>query len=196
MSAENRASTAGPEEDAGPRAWWGLAWFGAAAVLLAFADLWTKVLAFDLIRGRRIPVIDLGRVRFDLIMSTNEGAAFGMMQGALTFFLLVSVAALLVLAYFSWAGSGRLYQVTLGMVASGVLGNLHDRAKYGYVRDFLDVYLPGVYHWPTFNVADACITVGTIALLVKFVKDEKRERRRAEIREKNREHLERRGGRG
>ena len=50
-----------------------------------------------------------------------------------------------------------------GGVLGGALGNMIDRAAYGEVIDFLDVYA-GSWHWPAFNVADAAITVGVIVL--------------------------------
>jgi len=50
-------------------------------------------------------------------------------------------------------------------ILAGAAGNLYDRLAYGYVVDFLDVYVGG-WHWPAFNVADSCITVGALALLL------------------------------
>jgi signal peptidase II len=50
-----------------------------------------------------------------------------------------------------------------GGVLGGAIGNMIDRAAYGEVIDFLDVYV-GAYHWPAFNVADAAITVGVVVL--------------------------------
>jgi signal peptidase II len=53
--------------------------------------------------------------------------------------------------------------VACGGVLGGAIGNMIDRAAYGEVIDFLDVYV-GTYHWPAFNVADAAITVGVVVL--------------------------------
>ena len=50
------------------------------------------------------------------------------------------------------------------MIIGGALGNLIDRFRFGGVADFLDVYV-GTYHWPAFNIADACITIGVVLLL-------------------------------
>jgi signal peptidase II len=52
----------------------------------------------------------------------------------------------------------------LSLVIAGALGNLVDRAQYGYVIDFLDFHAVG-WHWPAFNLADSAIFVGVIALL-------------------------------
>ena len=138
---------------------------------------------------------------FDLIRSENPGAAFGILGGQFGFFVVVSILAMGLLGYFSWTAvrSGWGYQVMLALVASGVVGNLHDRLRYKVVRDFFDVYISheatanwliakfGTNHWPTFNVADACICVGTALLLVKFWKDEKHEQRQKEIHDYNRD---------
>jgi signal peptidase II len=53
----------------------------------------------------------------------------------------------------------------LTLILSGAVGNLYDRFAYGYVVDFLDFYI-GEYHWPAFNVADSCITIGAGLLLL------------------------------
>jgi len=54
------------------------------------------------------------------------------------------------------------------LILAGAAGNLYDRFAYGYVVDFLDFYI-GAYHWPAFNVADSCITVGAGLLLLDSV---------------------------
>ena len=53
----------------------------------------------------------------------------------------------------------------LSLVIAGALGNLVDRVRLGKVVDFIDWYA-GTYHWPAFNVADACIVGGAIGLVV------------------------------
>jgi signal peptidase II len=58
--------------------------------------------------------------------------------------------------------------VGLGLILGGATGNLIDRARLGYVVDFLDLYWRN-HHWPTFNVADVGITVGVFLLLIDMV---------------------------
>ena len=53
----------------------------------------------------------------------------------------------------------------LALILGGALGNLIDRLRIGEVVDFLDVQI-GSYHWPAFNVADSCISLGTIWVVV------------------------------
>ena len=73
----------------------------------------------------------------------------------------VSVAAIVFVLYlFSASGRQRLYQVILGMLVAGVLGNLYDRVELGYVRDMIYA-LPkwGYFPW-IFNVADTLLCTG------------------------------------
>lgn len=101
----------------------------------------------------------------------NRGAAFGILSDAdLPFqpavFAAVSVVALvLIVVYALRTPAGhRLPQTALALITGGALGNLADRARLGYVIDFIDAYW-GPHHWPAFNVADSAISVG-VGLLV------------------------------
>jgi signal peptidase II len=103
----------------------------------------------------------------DLIYTENPGVAFGQLQeggsfGRWFFVVLASAAAIAVFYYF--IRTPRSDDRVLGacsLLLAGIVGNLTDRARLGYVIDFIVVHA-GNYHWPTFNVADASITVGAI----------------------------------
>jgi signal peptidase II len=97
-----------------------------------------------------------------LRMVHNSGAAFGMLPNASVLFAVaaVAVALAIVLSSRRLADGSRVVRVALGMELGGAIGNLIDRARYGYVVDFVDVRL-----WPfVFNVADASITLGVVLL--------------------------------
>jgi signal peptidase II len=101
----------------------------------------------------------------------NRGAAFGILSDAelpyqSMLFSALSLVALLAIALYAWRlpASSRLPKAALAMIMGGAVGNLLDRARLGYVIDFVDVYW-GSHHWPAFNVADSAISVG-VALLV------------------------------
>lgn len=103
---------------------------------------------------------------FSLVHYTNPGVAFGLFGGDNSawrrfFFVGATLVALLllVLLYRHVRHQSRLYLYALALIASGALGNLLDRVRFGEVTDFLDIYVRS-YHWPAFNVADAAITVG------------------------------------
>jgi signal peptidase II len=104
----------------------------------------------------------------DIVHSENPGMAFGLLAGHDSpwrgFVLVgVSLAILVVLARLLWHSAGRRQQAALALVMGGATGNLYDRVARGAVTDFIDVHV-GVYHWPTFNVADSAITAGALLL--------------------------------
>jgi signal peptidase II len=101
----------------------------------------------------------------DFIYTENPGIAFGQLQegGAFGrwFFVVLAVAAAVAVFYY-FIRTPRNDDRVLGACAlllAGIVGNLTDRARLGYVIDFIVLHA-GNYHWPTFNVADASITIG------------------------------------
>ena len=89
-----------------------------------------------------------------------------------------STVALAFIVYLFWrAGQTGARALTgLSLILAGAAGNLYDRFAYGYVVDFLDFYV-GSYHWPAFNVADSCITIGAgLLLLDSFLTQQHAER--------------------
>jgi signal peptidase II len=113
---------------------------------------------------------------FDIVHSQNRGVAFGLMNDSTsawrTVVLIVfSAAALLLVAGLLWRAS-RLDRWTvagLALVLGGAAGNLFDRVLWGRVTDFLEFYI-GDLHWPTFNVADSCIVIGSGLLLLELLR--------------------------
>jgi signal peptidase II len=108
---------------------------------------------------------------FNLTHIRNRGAIFGFFSQSdsrilYVFLTLVSVAALgLVIYYFFKTPlSEKLMKMSLSLILAGALGNLIDRVFRGHVIDFLDFYVKE-WHWPSFNVADSCITVGACLLI-------------------------------
>jgi signal peptidase II len=170
------------------------------AVIIGLAlDLWTKDLAFSrLAAGPPYQLTDIssGKLRwyveprFDLRESrglvvipnflnfnvtVNEGAVFGFGQGRRWIFVAISVAAILFLTYlFATSGRQRLYQIVLGMLLAGVLGNMYDRIRLGYVRDMIYA-LPKWGAFPyIFNVADSLLCVGVALVFVHSLVQSKR----------------------
>jgi signal peptidase II len=137
------------------------------------ADLWTKHWAktrFESYRpgeAKRFVVLE---DYLSLIFAKNKGGAWGLLQNETEslrrpFFLIVSVAAIvfIVSLYRKLQPGQRALKWGLPLVLGGALGNLIDRIRFGYVVDFIDVYMKvdnEVKHWPTFNVADIAICVG------------------------------------
>lgn len=110
----------------------------------------------------------------DLVYTVNPGIAFGQLQegGAFGrwFFVVLAIAAALAVLYYILR-TPRNDDRVLGACAlllAGIAGNLTDRVRLGYVIDFIVMHA-GSYHWPTFNVADASITIGALLLAYDLV---------------------------
>jgi len=104
---------------------------------------------------------------FSLVYATNYGAAWGMFQGKGWLLVILAVVAVVAIYLFrrSLELSHRIPQVAFGLILGGIIGNTYDRLVHGHVIDFLDVHL-GFYRWPTFNIADCGIVIGTGLYLI------------------------------
>jgi len=127
------------------------------------ADQVTKTLAEDRLHR---PVHVIGP--FGLSMSRNSGAAFSLFTGQAAVLGIVVSLLVIVLLWLSWRARTLAMALSLGLIIGGALGNLCDRlfrGGHGQVVDFITLT-----HWPTFNVADACITIGVVltAIFVWF----------------------------
>ncbi|MGA6992675.1 MAG: signal peptidase II [Candidatus Deferrimicrobiaceae bacterium] len=143
-----------------------------AAGGLTLADQWSKawiVSRFDLYEARAVLVNFL-----HVVHVRNTGAAFGLLAGlnprwvhpllvAATVFAMAAV-----LAYIHFYPRRGPAPFGLGLILGGAMGNLIDRARLGYVVDFLDVHWHH-HHWPAFNVADVGITVGVFLLILDML---------------------------
>lgn len=143
-----------------------------AAFGIYLADQASKAWAVKTLRFGEEWVIIPGLFQF--IYTENSGIAFGQLQdggafGRWFFVVLAVFAAIAVFYYFM--RTPRNDDRVLGACAlllAGILGNLTDRARLGYVVDFIVLHA-GNYHWPTFNIADASITIGALLLAYDLV---------------------------
>ena len=137
---------------------------GLTAIVILLADQLTKALI--------VATIDVNhsvRVVGELVILwhvQNRGASFSLCQDASALFYVVTLVAFVMIAYFHRSLSGRAawLHVVLGVILGGILGNLVDRIRLGYVTDFVSVGI-GDLRWPAFNVADASIVVGVLTLV-------------------------------
>ncbi len=110
---------------------------------------------------------------FSVALTWNRGISWSMFQSdsAIYFWLLTSIIMLVMVTFGVYSfmryrhGHTIFFEV---MVLTGALSNLVDRFWYGAVVDFIELHL-GEWYWPTFNVADACIVVGVIGIMIKMV---------------------------
>ena len=112
---------------------------------------------------------------FNLVHVRNTGIAFSLFADSAPWFRdlllpgisMVAIGVIVALLY-RQGDLSRMSRFALVLVLAGAVGNLYDRLVYGYVTDFLDLYV-GSYHWPAFNVADSAITVGAVMLLADAI---------------------------
>ena len=111
---------------------------------------------------------------FHLVHIRNKGAIFGFFSqsGNRYVFLLLTLASLTALAlvvyfFFKASPDEGFMKIALSLIIAGALGNFVDRVFKGYVIDFLDISVKG-WHWPSFNVADSCISIGAVLLIFIF----------------------------
>jgi signal peptidase II len=147
--------------------------YGLAALVFA-ADRITKMIV-----EARVSAMDTIRVIpgfFDIVHSQNRGVAFGILNDSTnelrTMALIVlSIAAVIFVAVLLWRPNklDRLSMWGLSLVLAGAAGNLCDRILWGRVTDFLELYI-GEYHWPTFNIADTAIVIGSGLLILDMLR--------------------------
>ena len=141
-------------------------------MLIALADQVVKILIrFRFYPGESRPVIP---GFFDLTYVRNTGAAWGMFDGANVVLALFSVVGLVLLIVFRrhFIGPSPAQRFALGLMAGGILGNLFDRLRLGYVVDYLHFFHRG-YHFPSFNIADAAICSGVFLYFIISFRTEK-----------------------
>lgn len=123
------------------------------------------------VRLQDIRKIELSPV-FDLSFVANYGVSFGLLQADQLWgrLLLILLSGAIAAFFVYWLRSARraLTVAALGLVIGGALGNLIDRARFGYVVDFLD--FSGMFFPWVFNIADAGITVGAALLMLDFLR--------------------------
>lgn len=109
---------------------------------------------------------------FNITLVHNDGAAWSILSGNRILLIFISLIALFII-YFLFIKNKELKKIeTLiyGMLIGGITGNLFDRVLYGYVIDFLDFKIFN-YNYPVFNIADCCIVIAAILLIIDVVKE-------------------------
>lgn len=178
MTASDGDTNVGARSNARSALGWRAAYLVAAAGIF-LVDQASKAWAVRALKrtGETKSVI---RNFLDFAYAENRGVAFGQLQegGSFGRWMLVGLAAaatVAVLLYFFRAP--RTDDRTLGACAlllAGIVGNLTDRVRLGYVVDFIEVHLTSTYTWPTFNVADAAICTGALLLALDVIFESKK----------------------
>lgn len=151
---------------------WLVLWIVAATIII---DQLTKFLVVKYMTiGQSISIID----HFLYITShRNEGAAWGILQGKMLFFYVVTLIVIGVVIL--WirrldVKKEKLLVIALSLILGGAIGNFIDRVMYQHVVDFINTYIFG-YDFPIFNIADSALCIGVFLMAFDAFLDVKRD---------------------
>lgn len=143
-------------------------WCAVMMLLIIAFDQVTKILATEYLKGKEPVSFIKGVVRFNY--AENTGMAFSLFSGARWVFVALTLVACAAALWYIFSNRCKplwLYW-SIAVVASGGIGNLIDRAFYGYVVDFIE---PVFIDFAIFNIADCAVTLGAVSLIAFLVFD-------------------------
>lgn len=119
----------------------------------------------------------------------NRGAAWGILQGQMWFFYIITVVVIVGIVYYmaKYAKGKNLLGLSLGLLLGGAIGNFIDRLFRKEVVDFVDTYIFG-YDFPIFNVADSALVIGVALLMIQMFREEREAKKEKEHGEKGTHH--------
>jgi signal peptidase II len=161
-----------------------LRFFGFTVALMVFAldqfMKWIVIGPLDLRTAGQIYLLPI----FNLTWTENYGISMGFLQATSESgrWVLVAFTAAIAAGVAWWMGRERLRgdQAAFGMVLGGALGNILDRARFGYVVDFADLHFGEYRPFWVFNLADAAISIGVVILLLRAFLVKERPKENAE----------------
>ena len=139
-----------------------------AAILIIALDQATKILTTTFFELGEVKNIIPGILSFTYVR--NEGAAFGILQGARILFIVITILVLLGAIYYivKMKPQSLLEKWALCFIAGGAIGNFIDRAAFGFVRDFI---MTEFIDFPVFNVADCFVCIGAALYILYAFSD-------------------------
>jgi len=140
-----------------------------AAIVGLFLDQVTKVVVYGMYRGGAFSEMRATRLLGNVLRlayEQNRQGVFGLRFGPQILYLLLPLAAAALVTWYGFRTKDAWSATAFGMILSGALGNVIDRARFGYVIDFIVFELRRLgFQWYTFNIADSLVVVGVIMLL-------------------------------
>lgn len=136
-----------------------------------FLDRITKNWALNTLKsGKDIQIIEN---YFTFQYLENEGAAFGIFQGEIVLLTVVTLAVLIgmIFYFYKFKPKSKPYKISFALIIGGAVGNLYDRIIHKYVIDFIMLHYKNLYYFPTFNIADILVVVGTFILAICILKE-------------------------
>lgn len=114
---------------------------------------------------------------FGIFSHRNRGAAWGMLEGQMWLFTIITIGVICAILYFyhKEAKGKPIFQVGLMLLLGGAVGNFIDRIFRGEVVDFVSVLIPVInYDFPIFNIADAALTMAVVILMIGIFMEDKK----------------------
>lgn len=145
------------------------------ALIVIILDQWTKWLVVKRMElGESITVIENW---FYITSHRNRGAAWGILQGQMWFFYVITVAVIIGIIYYmkKSVNEGALFKWSLALMLGGAIGNFIDRLFRKEVVDFIHSF-PFGYNFPIFNIADSSLVIGVGLLIIHMLVEEKKEK--------------------
>ena len=152
--------------------------YGIALIVVILDQITKWMVVKNMELGERIAIWDPW---FGLLSHRNRGAAWGMLEGQMWLFTIVTIGVIIGIIYFyhKEAKGKPFFQVSLMLLLGGAIGNFIDRLYYGEVVDFVDVLIPVInYHFPIFNIADSALTIAVIMLLIAIIMEDRAEKKK------------------
>lgn len=153
-----------------------MVYYYIVALLIIGIDQFTKWLVVKNMQfGESITVIE----NFIYITShRNKGAAWGILQGQMWLFYIITIAVIIFLIYYlyKYGKNNKLFSFSIALLLAGAIGNFIDRVFRQEVVDFIDTF-PFGYNFPIFNVADSSLTIGVILLIITMIREESKEKK-------------------
>ena len=138
-----------------------------ATALVVLDQIFKSLVEKNIALGESIVIIPK---ILSLTLTHNTGMAFGMLSGqAVTLSMWIAVIVTGLVIYYYDEVTGILSKISLALILGGTIGNFIDRAKSGYVIDYLNLHV-----WPIFNLADIALTAGVVLLVIGFWKREEK----------------------
>jgi len=135
--------------------------------LCFFLDRVSKFLVIDFFLQNNLQNLYVNTY-LNIALIWNKGIAFGFLESSGGFYHLISIIIItfiLFLIYSIYKSNIKSEIFSYSLILGGAFGNLIDRLYYQAVPDFLDVHF-NQFHWFTFNIADICITIGIVLLII------------------------------
>jgi signal peptidase II len=148
------------------------------AIFVIAIDQFTKYLVVkNMELYEKIPIIE---GFFNLTSHRNSGAAWGILEGKMGFFYVITIIVIIGIIYYlhKYGKDNMLFASALSLILGGAIGNFIDRLFHQEVVDFFDFTIFG-YEFPIFNIADSALTIGVILVIIATLFEEKKQKGKA-----------------